>query len=98
VVFSDLSFCLLRAQGVDNNFAQTEAPQSFRVESASTGAFRGLLNLMRLFELPELLDYGLEEWRRQETGKLTVRGGVGDGQGAGVGVDGGLVEGRLFEG
>jgi hypothetical protein len=36
--------------------------------------------------------YGLEEWRGGEAGKLAVRGGVGHGQGSGVGVDRGLIE------
>jgi hypothetical protein len=51
-----------------------------------------LISVLRLSGL-ELLDHGLEERRGKEAGELTVRGGVGNGQGSRVGVDGGLIQG-----
>ena len=45
-----------------------------------------------------LLDYGLKERRGEEAGELAIGGGVGHGKGSGIGVDGGLFEGRLLQG
>jgi hypothetical protein len=73
----------------------TNAPV-FALESATAGAFCGIAELSFLIGLFGLLHYGLEERRRQEAGELAVRRGVGDGEGAGVGVDCGLVDGRFL--
>jgi hypothetical protein len=56
-----------------------------------------IVELILFAGLPSLLDYGLEEGRGQEAGKLAVGGGVGDGESARVGVNRGLINGRLFE-
>jgi len=70
---------------------------SKKARSSQWSAGSGFM-LLRGVAGAALLDYGLEERRGEEAGELAIGGGVGHGKGSGIGVDGGLFEGRLLQG